>query len=186
MPHAPPNSFLRLLIDILFDRYSDILMVYRLISGCRNGDRFSGKFTITAHDTTHFCGKCHLHIEFYKWDSLLIRYGMLLTSFCPLTFKQTFKMQIFDDKTRLQMVSSVTQYTDFIRTSVLSKCHTFSWHKFKCNFIYTHKKNTNPPALTFMNFTKCWTLHAGHTYWISPNSDNRYGKHGSKFIYTPM
>jgi len=57
--------------------------------------------------------------------------------------------------TRLQMVSSVTQHTDFTKTSVLSKCHTFSWHKFKCNFINTHKKNTNSPALIFMNFTKC-------------------------------
>jgi len=56
-------------------------MVYQVTSGCRNGDQFSGKFTITAHDTTHFCGKCHLYIEFYKSDRLLIRYGMLLTSF---------------------------------------------------------------------------------------------------------
>lgn len=88
IPHATPNS---LLIDILFHRYSDVLMVYHVTSGCIYSDQFSGKFTITVHDTTHYCGKCHLHIEFYKWDSLLIRCGMLLTSFCSLTFKQTFK-----------------------------------------------------------------------------------------------
>jgi len=121
MPHATPNSFLRLLIDILFRRYSDVLTVYHVTRGCRYSYQFSGKFTITAHDTTHCCGKCHLHIEFYKWDRLLIRCGMMLTSFCSLTFKQTYKMQIFDDGTRLQIVSSVTQHTDFTRASLLTK-----------------------------------------------------------------
>jgi hypothetical protein len=93
MPHAPTNSFLRLLINTLFHRYSDVLMGYHVASGCRNGDQFSGKHTFTVHVTTHFCGKCHWHTELHERDSLLIRYEMLLTSFCSLTFKQAFKMQ---------------------------------------------------------------------------------------------
>jgi len=64
-------------------------------------------------------------------------------------------MQIFDVETRLQIVSSVMQHTDFTRASVLYKWHRFSWYKFKCNSIYTLKKSTNCPALIFMNFTKC-------------------------------
>lgn len=56
-----------------------------------------------------------------------------------------------------------------------SKCCTFSWHVCKHKFIYAHGKSITFHPLIFINFTKHLTLRAGHTYWISPNSENKCG-----------